>query len=62
MLGGREAMGPARMRMDVRVDNWTEGQHGKQHVDVSEQLQMRERWPVGDRRAASPRPSPLSVH
>ena len=55
-------MGPARMRMDVRVDNWTEGQHGKQHVDVSEQLQMRERWPVGDRRAASPRPSPLSVH
>lgn len=22
-------MGPARMRMDVRVDNWTEGQHQK---------------------------------
>lgn len=34
----------------------------KQHVGVSEQLQMRERWPVGNRRAASTRPSPLNVH
>lgn len=44
---------------------WTAGLRGsirKQRVGVSEQLQMRERWPVGNRRAASTRPSPLNVH